>query len=197
ALRPVTSAFDRGNAMSWLHRISLSQKFVVLGVLALVMMALPTTLYLLRTADEVRTAERRVEGATTAIALQKVIQMAQNHRDVTVGALGTAGSLSALWQDDNEALSSLRPAARAALLESIAAFESQRAQVRTSEAFAAGWNEGLEQWKALDKSLESGELKSAERSTDLHGKWIDAMLLLSEALIEDFGLTRAPERDSN
>src|SRR5690606_34542176 len=92
---------------------------------------------------------------------------------------------------------SLRPAARTALLESIAAFESQRAQVRTSEAFAAGWNEGLEQWKALDKSLESGELKSAERSTDLHGKWIDAMLLLSEALIEDFGLTRAPERDSN
>ncbi len=183
--------------MSWLYRISLSQKFVVLGALALVMMALPTTLYLMRTADEVRTAERRVEGAATAVALQKVIQMAQNHRDVVVGWLGAAGSLSALWQDDNEKLSSLRPAARAALVEAIAAFDVQLSKVQASEAFVAGWREGLAHWNELDASLESGEQKSAWRSANLHSEWIASMQLLSEGLIEEFGLTRAAERDSN
>lgn len=183
--------------MAWLHRIRLSHKFLALGVLALVMMALPTSLYLLRTAEEVRTAERRVDGAVTAVALQKVIQAAQDHRGVTAGALGMASSLSALWQDDNEALSSLRPAARTRLGEAIGAFEARLAQVQPSDALLGRWRKGIEHWNELDRLLESGELKSAERSTDLHGEWIASLLLLNEELIEDFGLTRAPERDSN
>ncbi len=183
--------------MSWLHRIRLSQKFLVLGVLAIAMMALPTTLYLLRVADEVSTAERRVDGAASAIALQKAIQLAQNHRDVVAAALGSEASLSALWQDDNEALKSLRPAARASLAQAIAGFESRMKEVAPSAAFVSGWNEAMQRWSALDKALASGELKSAERSTDLHTEWIASLLALSERLTEEFGLTLAPERDSN
>ncbi|HEY0879497.1 MAG TPA: methyl-accepting chemotaxis protein [Zeimonas sp.] len=183
--------------MSWLHRIRLSQKFVVLGVLAVLMMALPTTLYLMRVSDEVRTAERRVDGAASAIALQKIVQLAQNHRDVVAASLGAEASLSALWQDDNEALKSLRPAARASLAKAIEAFEARLAEVPPSPALVASWKDGLQRWASLDKLLASGELKSAERSTDLHTAWITSLLVLSERLIEEFGLTLAPERDSN
>ncbi|MCD6682025.1 MAG: methyl-accepting chemotaxis protein [Burkholderiaceae bacterium] len=183
--------------MSWLHRIRLSQKFLVLGVLAIAMMALPTTLYLLRVTDEVSTAERRVDGAASVIALQKAIQHAQNHRDVVAASLGSEASLSALWQDDNEALKSKRPAARASLVQAIAGFEARMKEVALSAAFISGWNEAMQRWSALDKALASGELKSAERSTDLHTEWIASLLVLSERLTEEFGLTLAPERDSN
>jgi len=183
--------------MSWLHRIRLSQKFLVLGVLAIALMALPTTLYLLRVADEMSTAERRVDGAASVIALQKAIQFAQNHRDVVAASLGSEASLSALWQDDNEALKSKRPAARASLAQAIAGFESRMKEVPPSAAFASGWTEAMQRWSSLDKALASGELKSAERSTDLHTEWIASLLALSERLTEEFGLTLAPERDSN
>ncbi len=183
--------------MSWLHRIRLSQKFVVLGLLAVAMMALPTALYLLRVADEVRTAERRVDGAAAAIALQKTIQLAQNHRDVVAASLGAEASLSALWQDDNEALKSLRPAARASLAQAVERFESRMKEVAPSASFSAGWNEAMQRWRSLDKALGSGELKSAERSTDLHTEWIASLLALSDRLVEEFGLTLVPDRESN
>ncbi|MCD6674744.1 MAG: methyl-accepting chemotaxis protein [Burkholderiaceae bacterium] len=183
--------------MSWLHRIRLWQKFLVLGALALVMMALPTSLYLLRVADDVRTAERHVDGAAYAIALQKVIQRAQIHRAVVAGSLGSEASLSALWQDDNEALKSRRPAARTALVESIEAFEARLAQAPLSSALTAVWQEGQQRWASLDRALASGELKSAERSTRLHIEWIGSLLALSGQMLEEFGLTLAPERDSN
>lgn len=183
--------------MSWLHRIRLSQKFFVLGVLAVLMVALPTSLYLMRIAEETRTAERRVEGAATAVALQGVIQRAQNHRDVVAAALGMASSLSALWQDDNETLSAQQPEARAALVQAIEAFEARLAEVPPSTAFVEGWRQARERWASLDKALASNELRSAERSTDLHTEWIGTMLALSEALVEEFGLTLASERDSN
>ncbi|MDT3677618.1 MAG: methyl-accepting chemotaxis protein [Burkholderiaceae bacterium] len=187
----------KGNAMSWLHRMRLSHKFVVLGVLAMAMIALPTSLYLLRTADEVGTAERRVDGVASAIALQKVIRLAQNHRDVVAASLGTAASLSALWQSDNEALSSLQPAARSALIEALAAFETRFEQAPVSTGFVARWKEARERWDGLDRQLAAGELKSAERSTQLHSEWIASLLSLSEDMIDEFGLTLAPERDSN
>lgn len=189
--------FAQGNAMSWLHRIRLSQKFVVLGALALVMMALPATLYLLRVADDVRTAERRVDGAGSVIALQRVIQRAQNHRAVVAASLASETSLSALWKDDNEALKSLRPAARASLAGSIEAFEARLAEAPLSPALATSWKEALQRWASLDAALASGELKSVERSTGLHTEWIDSLFVLSERLIEEFGLTLAAERDSN
>jgi methyl-accepting chemotaxis protein len=183
--------------MSWLHRIRLWQKFLVLGALALVMMALPTSLYLMRVVDDVRIAERRVDGAASAIMLQRVIQRAQGHRAVAAASLGSEASLSALWQDDNEALKSLRPAARASLVKSIEAFEARMAEAPLSPALTASWKDALQRWASLDRALASGELKSAERSTALHTEWVDSMLALSEQLIEEFGLTLAPERDSN
>ncbi|MCO5099847.1 MAG: methyl-accepting chemotaxis protein [Burkholderiaceae bacterium] len=183
--------------MSWLHRIGLSQKFVVLGVLGLVMIALPTSLYLLRAFDDVRVAQRRVDGAATAIALQRVVQRAQNHRGVVAGALAAASSLSALWQDDNETLASKQPQVRAALAEAIEAFEAQLASAQASAALAQQWSESKRRWTSLDAALGAGELKSAERSTQLHTEWIGSLLALSDALLADFGLPLVSDADSN
>ncbi len=60
-----------------------------------------------------------------------------------------------------------------------------------------GGRQARERGAALDTALASHALRAAERSTDLHTEWIGTMLALSEALVEEFGLTLASERDSN
>ncbi len=183
--------------MSILHRITLPQKFFVLGMFALVMVALPTSLYLQRTADEIATASRRVEGAEAALALQKVVRLAQNHRDVSAGVLSAADTLSSLPQGEHSAFASLQPAAREALGSAIAALDARFESTDPSDAFVARWAESRQRWVSIEKGLAAGELKSAERSTQLHTEWIETLLTLSDELLDEFGLSLAPERDSS
>lgn len=56
--------------MSILQRLSISQKFIILGIMALLMMALPTGLYLKQTGAEIDTAQLEARGSAPVIALQ-------------------------------------------------------------------------------------------------------------------------------
>jgi hypothetical protein len=62
------------------HRLSLIQKFMILGILALVIAAIPAALYFANTfkQQEIATLEKR--GSAPLIALNKVIQLSQTHR---------------------------------------------------------------------------------------------------------------------
>ena len=84
--------------MSVLHRLSLSHKFLILGALALGLVALPTSLYVNRALGEISVARLEVAGTQPAIAIQKVVQLTQQHRGISAGMLA-----------NNEALAARRP----------------------------------------------------------------------------------------
>ncbi|MFW9620900.1 MAG: methyl-accepting chemotaxis protein, partial [Macromonas sp.] len=87
--------------MSLLDRLSLSRKFVVLGLIALLMAAGPTFLHVQKSLHQIRIAQNEVRGFGPLMALQKVVQFAQQHRGLSSGMLS-----------GNEAMRQRRPAVR-------------------------------------------------------------------------------------
>jgi methyl-accepting chemotaxis protein len=178
--------------MSLLHRMSLSTKFLVLGVVALVTLALPTTLYLQRTAADVRVAQRPVDGVSAILALQKVVQSIQNHRGLAAGVLGKGAASST-----NDGLAPRLGAAREAVEKAIAAFDAQLGAVLAPDEIVAAWKERSRQWVALKADIAGGQLTDVDKSWQQHTRLIGALTDLGDEVLDEFGVTLIPERAGN
>ncbi|NVO08293.1 MAG: hypothetical protein HXX19_21180 [Rhodoferax sp.] len=62
------------------HRLSLIQKFMILGLIALTISALPALLYFSNAFKQQEKATLEKRGSAPLIALNKVIQLSQPHR---------------------------------------------------------------------------------------------------------------------
>ncbi len=183
--------------MSWLHRLRLWQKFFLIGALALVTTAIPVTLYLSRVIGDAGAAKQRTDGAASIIALQKVIRDGQFHRGLVSASLSMEDSLASLWRDDNDEVAGKRPAAREQLVQALGQFDERLRGKAPPAALTDAWQNTIRLWEALDLGLGNGGIGTAQRSNELHSEWIAGLLDLSDRLVEEYGLTRAPERASN
>ena len=163
--------------MPLLHRLNLAQKFLVLGLIALLMVALPSGLYFKRVFADIDTAQREVQGANSLIMLNKVIQLTQTHRGMSAGMLS-----------GNEALAARRPAMRDSVVKAIAAVDEEFKRTSVSAPIQTHWNAVQQHWTTLEQSVANRQLKPAE-STKLHTQLITDELLLSEELLDAFGLS--------
>lgn len=73
--------------LHWLTQLRLAQKFTLLGLLTLAMVAFPSALYLKQTITDVRQAHRQADGVPVLMALNMVIQHTQVHRGLSAGVL--------------------------------------------------------------------------------------------------------------
>lgn len=73
--------------LHWLTQLRLAQKFTLLGLVTLAMVAFPSALYLKQTITDVRQAHRQAEGVPVLMALNMVIQHTQVHRGLSAGVL--------------------------------------------------------------------------------------------------------------
>lgn len=181
--------------MSLLYRISLSGKFLAIGLIALATLALPTTLYLQRASNDVTIAQRHADGAASIVALQKVIQRIQYHRGLAAGDLSTRQLLSASAHAD--AFAKQLPAARKAVDEAGDAFEAQLAGVHARPEILGRWRERRQQWAALEAAINRAELADPEQSTQRHTELVASLIGFSDELSDEFGLALLPERASN
>jgi methyl-accepting chemotaxis protein len=170
--------------MSILHRLSLAQKFTTLGLVALLMAALPTALYTRSAWAEFQTAKLEARGTAPTIALQQVVRLAQQHRGLSAGMLG-----------GNAALAAKRPETRDALARAIETMESRLKDAGVSDAVFAQWVEHKQRWTALEQAVASQSLKQAEslvQHTELIAQWLQ----LNDDLLDEFGLALDPQADS-
>ena len=158
------------------HRLSLIQKFMILGIIALVIAAIPATLYFANTFKQQERATLEKRGSAPLIALNKVIQLSQTHRGMSAGML-----------NGNETLAARRPALKDKLVQALDAADSQFKEAGVSAARIGHWQTLRQAWSTLEQSVASKQIKSAE-STKLHTQLIAGELLLSEELLDDFGL---------
>lgn len=63
------------------------QKLFILGLLAVVVVALPFGIYCYKMQEDIATVTREIEGINPAITLQKMLQLIQQHRDLSAIAL--------------------------------------------------------------------------------------------------------------
>lgn len=163
--------------MSLLHRLNLSQKFAGLGIVALIMLALPAGLYFKGAITEIKSAQREARGAPPLVALNKVIQLTQVHRGVSAAMLS-----------GNTALEARRPAMRDSVSKAMSAVDDALKQANTSERLQKQWAEAKQRWVAVEQGLSSRQLKTPE-STRLHTQLITGELQLSDELLAEFGMS--------
>ena len=115
--------------MSLLHRLSLFQKFIILGLIGLSMSALPTFLYVSTSLNDIASARREVTGAAPLFALNKLVQLMQVHR-----------GLSASMLSGNAELGARRPAVRDAIGKALDEVDTRFQAAQVSSADASAWS---------------------------------------------------------
>ena len=170
--------------MPLLHRLNLAQKFLVLGLIALLMVALPSGLYFKRVFADIDSAEREVQGARSLVMLNKVIQLTQTHRGMAAGML-----------NGNEKLAERRPAMRDSVVKAMTAVDTEFKQIKLPAQIQTHWDNVQQRWATLEQGVTSRQLKSPE-STRLHTQLVADQLLLSEELLDAFGMSLDPDVDT-
>ncbi len=170
--------------MPLMHRMKLSSKFLILGLIALVMVAIPSGLYFKRAISEIGIAQRELRGTQPLLAINKVIQYSQVHR-----------GMSASMLSGNTALEARRPALRDKLNTAMTELEVQLKASDTPPALQSRWNELRQTWVALEQGVANRSLDTP-KSTTQHTALITKQLQLSEELLEEFGLSQDTGNDT-
>ena len=169
--------------MALLHRLSLAQKFLILGLIALVMVVVPTGMYFKTVSAQVSVAQLESRASAAVVALNKVVQLTQTHRGMSAGALS-----------GNETLAARRPAMRDQVLKSMDAFDSALKAAGASSSMLNSWSELKQRWSSLEPRIAGAQIKAPE-STKLHTQLIGGLLTLNEELLSEFGLSLDPDAD--
>ena len=164
------------------RQLLLARKFILLGLLALVMTALPTGLYFRSTAPVIANAELQNSGIAPLLALQDVVRLTQQHRGLSAGML--AG---------NAKLEVRRPETRDALTKAIAALD-ERLLASAAPHLVSQWAERKQHWLALEQALAQRQLKPAE-STVRHTALVAELLALNSNVMDDYGLSHDTTAD--
>jgi methyl-accepting chemotaxis protein len=167
--------------MHLLHRLSLSTKFLVLGLIALVMVAVPTGMYFNRLLAEVHAAKREAMAKDAVVMLNAVVQFSQTHRGLSAGALS-----------GNAVLEQRRPGVRDKVVKNMDLLDGELKHIAASSEAMNLWSDVRQRWTTLEQGVASKTLKAPE-STKLHTQMINKVLLLNETLLAEYGLFLDPE----
>ncbi len=171
--------------MSTIQRLHLSHKFMILGLLALLMAVIPTALYVNNALTMMAKSRQEAEGTAPVIALQKVVQLMQQHRGLSAGMLS-----------GNDTLAARRPGVATALTQAMLVVDGHLADGGATAAAASNWGDLKKRWTELEQAVVSRQLKTAE-STQQHTRLIAALMLLSETLLDDYNLAQDPGEDTS
>jgi methyl-accepting chemotaxis protein len=170
--------------MSLLHRLNLSHKFIGLGIVALIMLALPASLYFKGAMTDIASAQREARGAPPLVALNKVIQLTQVHR-----------GMSAAMLSGNAALEARRPALRDSVVMAMSVVDYELKQADASDRLQKQWAEAKQRWTTVEQGVTNRQLKTPE-STKLHTQLIAGELLLNDELLAEFGMSLDSSSDT-
>jgi len=163
--------------MPLLDHMKLAHKFLILGLVALIMVAVPTGAYFQRSLVDIAVAKRELQGTGPLVALNKVIQFSQTHRGMSASMLSGSAELAAR-----------RPALRDKLNAAISALDNEFRMAEVSPGLQTRWSELKQRWTTLEQGV-AGRTLSAPESTKLHTQMITGQLQLGEELLDEFGLS--------
>ncbi|GKS89416.1 methyl-accepting chemotaxis protein [Acidovorax sp. SUPP2539] len=167
--------------MPILHRLTLLQKFLILGVIAVLMSALPTGLYVRGALQEIGDARHESAGAPAIIAVNQAAQWLQVHR-----------GLSAAMLNGDEVLGARRPAVRDAMNKALAEADRQMAAAAAPAAQVKAWADAAQAWRALEQAVAARALPAAQALAQ-HTQLVADLLRVSEELLHAYGFQTDPD----
>ena len=165
-----------------LSAIRVWHKLLFLGLIACVLCALPTYLYIRGANKEIRDAVTEIQGLAPAAELVRLMQPLQSHRDLAGAVLS-----------GDRALANLRATKEK---EVTAAFVRVRTAMPLSAAPLIKKLDTVEaEWKALSNAIKDQAFPVAD-SFNRHTKLVASTLNLLETTADYFGLTLDPDANS-
>ena len=162
--------------LHWLTQLRLAQKFTLLGLVTLAMVAFPSALYLKQTITDVRQAHRQAEGVPVLMALNMVIQHTQVHRGLSAGVLSGNEGMQQRRVTAKEAVNQALGNAAALLVQNDAPVQEQQRLQKWQTT-----------WQALEQAVASNKVEVADsfaRHTDL----IAELMMINEELLVAYRL---------
>jgi len=170
--------------MSFMNRLRVIHRFALLGSLGLILMVVPTLLYVQTSYINMEMAKTEARGLPLVKAALKVIQLTQQHRGLSGLALGGNGSAQAD-----------RSAKHAEADQAYAQLGTLIGSEASSPKIAATWQAALQNWKSVGSQVGSGGLTVGQSFT-AHSQLITQLLLLTDQLSDAFELSLDPELHS-
>ena len=171
--------------MAFLDRITLSTKFLILGVIALIMVAVPTGLYFNQLTREVADSKKEAAAKDAVVMLNAAVQYSQTHRGLSAGALS-----------GNEALAQRRPGIRDKVNHNMELVDAELKNIKASSRIMTAWGDVRQRWAEVESGVAGKTLKAAD-STRMHTQMIGKVLALNEELLAEFGLSLDPDADTH
>jgi methyl-accepting chemotaxis protein len=166
--------------ISIFSRMLLWQKFVILGVLALVLVILPFAFYVVETEKAVNAAKLETQGIQPTQNLLELVRLLQKHRGLSARLLSgdtqAAAQREATKKEANQVVSTLDPMIKAI----------------PNEAINNNWDEITLHWRKLQAQVDKAEIP-APQSFQEHSNTIEDYLTLNDKLADQFGLTLDPD----
>ena len=166
--------------MKVLDQLSLAGKFILLGFLALTLIAIPSALYVLGTLAHDRQALQEARGMQPVQELLQLIRLTQQHRGLSAAVLGGNRTLDKARQDKQSEVE------RAFDLTEHALREGQ-----ATPAILASWQQLRRQWRELADQAGLGAIDGPQ-SLVRHAQLIAACLQIEDALLDHFELSLDP-----
>ncbi len=167
----------------FIGQLRLAHKFLLLGLIALIMMALPATLALRGEVTVWRAAGSEALGIAPAGHLLKLVQMTQQHRGLSANVLGGNQALKADREARQAAVDQLLPQVRESLL------------ALDSPALVEQWQAMAAQWTELSRSVGSGGVNGPQ-SFARHTALIELQLNLLADVTDASGMSLDPHAHS-
>ncbi|MSP28365.1 MAG: methyl-accepting chemotaxis protein [Methylococcales bacterium] len=166
--------------ISLFSRMLLWQKFVILGVLALVLVILPFGFYIIETEKSVNAAILETKGIPPVQNVLELVRLLQKHR-----------GLSARFLSGDKEAAAQREATKQAANQAVATLDSMIKAI-PNEAINKDWDNITQHWKTLQAQVDKGEV-TVPQSFQEHIAVIEDTLTLNDKIADQFGLTLDPE----
>jgi methyl-accepting chemotaxis protein len=170
--------------MSFMNRLRVIHRFALLGSLGLILMLMPTLLYVQTAYLNMEVAKTEARGLPLVKGALRVIQLTQQHRGLSGLALGGNGGAQA----DRSA----KQAEADKAYEELGALIGR--EVSTSSVVAT-WQAALQEWKSVASQIGSGSL-TVGQSFAAHTALVTRLLTLTDQLSDTFELSLDPELHS-
>lgn len=166
-----------------LKKMFLKQKILLLGILAAILVAIPTVLFLQESDKAIDVARLEARGIEPARKLLRIVQMVQQHRGLSAmqlnGSADTREQLAVTEHDVERAM--------AAMGQELAALDNH--------AIDSSWQSISSEWSVLTGKVMQSSAQSRTMLED-HNSLIAHMLKANEMVLDHFTLRLDPEPDS-
>ena len=168
----------------WLDRLTVARRFVLVGTLALLLVAGPTALFVRQSLNQVVDLDRQAQGIGPAQALLQLVQLTQQHRGLS--ALALAGHADAVPRRQAKADEVDQAAQR--LQQALSA---QPVALPTWQV----WRQAHADWETLRDLGAAGRLPARE-NFGRHSALVHDLIDLTHRVGDEFGLSLDNRLDS-